>query len=73
MSDRLYQHLLGAPLDELDEEIVADHVASTVRALGRRAGDRPLPVTLDWSGLAVSFGPNADRTLLLVTASAPVK
>lgn len=75
MSDRLYQNLIGAPLAELDEEILADDIASTVRALGRQADGRPLPVALDWSGVRIDIrtGPQDLARNLLITASAPVK
>lgn len=74
MSDRLIQTLIGSPIAELDEEIVADEVASTIRALGRQAENRPLPVGLDWSDVRVQFRPTLPNpTNLVITASARVK
>jgi len=59
MSDRLYQNLISAtPVDEDDfAEFFAHDVAATVRALGRGAESRPLPVSLDWSTLQIAVRP----------------
>lgn len=80
MSDRLYQHLIGSPTAELTEDIaadvIADEVASTIRALGRGAENRPLPVDLDWSGISVEIKPSnfpGSEDRLQITVSAPVK
>lgn len=78
MSDRLIQNLISAtPVDEPDfAECFAHDVSSTIRALGRAAEGRPMPVALDWSTLKLVVRPSdfpGTESLLRIEASASVQ
>lgn len=77
MSDRLYQNLISAtPAAEIDSEVLAHEISSTIRALGRGAESRPLPVDLDWSTLKLVVRPAdfpGSEHLLRIEASASVR